>query len=246
MPGNPGHYCSFECRAQAPRTQGGRPDLFATWSPDEAWLAGLLWSDGCLVGGRTYERITLNVTDQEIAEVAGALAGRPVQMPKVTPPRKPIYRVSIGHKDAVSRMKAIGLIERKSLVLPPPMGLPEAVLPSFVRGFFDGNGFVALSRNPNVKSLNAPPRLISSITTSASWLQWLQDLLYQEVGIGYRKLVAKASIHAVQYNHGDSLKLASFMYGQVGPSLSRKRRIFAEGARFPWRGGLPLEWPLSL
>lgn len=219
------------------RIANGNPQLFARWTDNDAWMAGLIWSDGCLNIQDNHHRIMFSSTDMELAQLAGYIAG-------ITPRaysghsndgchRKPYYVVNIGRQEVVRRIVEIGLIPRKSIEIGFPSGLPDNALAPFVRGYFDGNGCVGLYRNPS-KTRCPIPRLKVKFTGAGSVLEGIQHVMETRAGISRKKLTKAGSVWQLNYNHRDSLALHGFMYSDECLCLSRKRLIFLEGASQPF------------
>ncbi len=232
--GNPGTHCSHRCTSLARKfgcgSAKGSPDLFSAWTPEEAWLAGLIWSDGCLCienRERGGKHIIIISTDEEIASQAAGIAGvSPVVKPKA-PPRKLVYSVRIGQPAAVARLIDIGLGPRKSLVAPwPAITAHEA---SFLRGYFDGDGHVSIIQSAAIRH----PSLVSSFVGSWPFLSVMQQILLDRAGINPKKIgrAGHSPAFQIQYHHQDSMALADFIYSEPGPCLSRKRDLFKSGRR---------------
>jgi len=56
------------------------------------------------------------------------------------------YLVRYRNQEAINFMKQHGLVERKSLIVQFPNNIPNEVMPDFIRGYFDGNGSMILSK----------------------------------------------------------------------------------------------------
>lgn len=240
---SPGRYCSKRCAGRGldspAKKAKGRADLFGAWTAEEAWLAGLIWADGCLHEARRARggrHILITSVDLELAEQAASIAGVSAHARTQAPPRKALYTVRIGQRAAVDALASLGLRPRKSLVNTFPE-LPRASERHFIRGFFDGNGTASLARNPSVKSPDWPARLISAFDGAERTLAGIQTVLEREAGIAPKKIQPHGRVRRIRFNHGDSLRLAEFMYAEGGPCLTRKREVFGEGAaQIPLRG----------
>lgn len=217
------------------RPAQGYPDLFSDWTDPEAWLAGLIWSDGCLHIEGNHKRVIFSTTDQELASLAGKISGLTFRRYQSHSndgcTRKPIMNINIGHQGPVERLIRAGLTPRKSLTSEFPVGMPERAIPGFVRGYFDGNGCAGLYRNPS-KTKCPIPRIKVKFTGAKSVLSGIQDWV-ADCGISPKKLTPAGKVWQLNYNHGDSLRLSEFMYSGGGPFLSRKRQVFIEGAAQP-------------
>lgn len=235
-----GLYCGKSCAALARHAalpRQGRPDLFQNMTPDEAWLCGIIWSDGSLDPiGRTASmpttfNVTTGTTDAQIAAEIGRISGSPVRAPKPQPGRRQAYRTYISGLP-VQRLIGMGLTRGKTLHCAFPDDIAEPLLRHFLRGFFDGDGTVGIYR------VGGNPRLTSGICGTRDFLNDLQDRCIVPAGIARRSPSRHASIFKLQYNHYDSLRLADLMYGQGGVALERKRTIFQRGREIaPPRAG---------
>lgn len=177
-----------------------------------------------------HQHVLVVSTDEEIARSAAEVAGtnylQKIHNGRVGYSRKPIFTVRIGSRFAVARLQAQGLAPRKSLDCEFPLALPDEALPAFVRGYFDGDGSVGVYRNKSVRSVSHTGRLIASFNGSAPFLLSLRDVLHRRAGTPENKLIQNGAIWRLQVNHADALRLASFMYQDDGPRLTRKAAIF--------------------
>src|SRR5690606_20430077 len=92
---NPGNYCSRTCSALAREPWGDRAatraDLFSAWTPDECWLTGLIWADGCLTMSRGKPFVVLSMTDEQAVRDAAHVAGCRYHRRAQTPPRRDVF-----------------------------------------------------------------------------------------------------------------------------------------------------------
>jgi hypothetical protein len=112
--------------------------FFDVWTDDLAWLLGLIWSDGCLMGNM----VEICSKDRDLLEtVAGILEmdDAAIQLKN----RGTAYRIRFTSQRVAQILRGLGLVERKSLVANwPPM--QEEYRSAFVRGLFDGDGSASL------------------------------------------------------------------------------------------------------
>ena len=197
----------------------GHSDLFAEWDEGAAWLAGLIWGDGCLaehpllVSGL---HIYLVTTDREIADQAALIAGVNATGPYERGGRKDTWGVRIGRRDPIARLQSIGLTPRKSMTAPFP-ALPDEALPHFTRGVFDADG----------SAFHSAGVIRSNISGSLPFLEGLQSVLTERADIPRKRLYLNKSIWRLQLGQRDTGRLARFMYSQPGPHLPRKRAVMA-------------------
>ena len=230
---NLGKFCNQSCSAKANARPGQwYPDLFQLWTPQESWLAGLIWADGCLYEHRGRWLVGLALTDDDLLAQAADILRVPTcsyqPRPGLTRARKRMYRLEYGDQAGIARLMSYGLTPRKSLTATWPSGpLVEA---AFIRGYFDGDGCVCRPTDVGV-SPNRYGRVISTMIGSYGFLDAMQGHLERLGGIQPKRLRAHASVWSVYYGHVDSLRLASVMYADGGPHLERKRMLFDEAAR---------------
>lgn len=202
-------------------------EALSSWSSDLAYLMGLIWTDGCLTKGR----ITFNSKDREQAETFSRITGSPVRML-----RGGLYfSCGIPAQDFILKQ---GLVERKSLVVEWPKSMPEHLSGDFMRGVFDGDGCVSLSRHrPGQQAFDlrasvytASPRFALSI---CDWMDrsLISHSLYESRVGGPRK----NPMYTVSVFRQESLVS---LYHKLrldggGPFLSRKKARFDQWISSP-------------
>jgi hypothetical protein len=111
-------------------------DFFTVWTPDLAWLLGVIWSDGCLFG----QCIEICSKDKQLLDTIAALVSHNVgPVPKN---RGNHWRLIMSSKSVATLLRSRGLHERKSLSIDMPKGMPLEFDRDFVRGLFDGDGSI--------------------------------------------------------------------------------------------------------
>ena len=235
-------FCSSACWYDKPRA-AGHPDLFAAWTPAEAWLAGLIWADGNLTfeqrEGNTrppQPRVTIVTTDWEIAHQAaeivgvepkerrrsakggGAIRGREIRG------AKQIWTVRFGRREPIQRLIDVGLHPNKSLTLTFPV-LPEQALRHFIRGHFDGDGSISLEGN---RREHGRYRVQTTLLGTETMLADMAAHLVDAAGIRPRRIYPTGSIFCVKMAHNDSMRFGRYIYDAGGPYLTRKRDKFGD------------------
>jgi hypothetical protein len=110
-------------------------DFFETWSAELAWFLGLMYADGNIQN--TRHRALLSSKDIDLLEQVRDLIGSnfPIELTGTNPQ---LYLYSI---DLVECLERYGLTPAKSLTKKFP-DMPPQFLHHFVRGYWDGNGFI--------------------------------------------------------------------------------------------------------
>ena len=199
------------------------------WTAEECYLAGLLWTDGCvsITAGYSVGSISLDMTDEEAVASAAAIAGCGYRRTERGTGRKPIFRMQFGHRAAVSRIFAAGIAEPKLTTRPWP-DLPHPA--SFMRGAFDGDGtvrsFYQHFRKNGREYVNRKRTLISQFCGNGRFLEGMQQFLGTQ-GISHKNTYPiKGGIYGICWAKYDSLRLAQIMYSEQGPFIARKKDGF--------------------
>jgi len=203
------------------------------WSPQFAYVVGLIASDGNLQTNSNEVRIAS--TDREIADMyCAALGLRPHDISAMNwgnpnavevhlrierrPPYKEQYHILFSDHIYRAHLEAIGLTPNKSKTL-GPLAIPDEYFRDFLRGEFDGDG--CWSKGRQYKK-----QFLLGIFTSGSriYLEWLQENIRRLSGInGYINGID------LRYQSKQAHQLGAFMYYAPNlPSLTRKRRKWEE------------------
>lgn len=112
-------------------------DFFSNWSDELAWLLGLIWSDGHLLGNNIEIcSKDLQLIDLILALVEGSRYGLKNQGRHI--------KATLWSIPFIRFLRSLGLTPRKSLTIIWP-NIPEAYTGAFMRGLIDGDGSVFLT-----------------------------------------------------------------------------------------------------
>lgn len=209
-------------------------EFFDTWSSESAYIAGLICADGNLIDSPTIRAkyVSLTSTDFELVESMRTLmsAEHKVYVRKAHRNRKKAYLLRFGSARLFNRLVELGITPAKSHTLAFP-AVPEPFLADFIRGYFDGDGCVALERSRT----GGIRRLLTVFTCgSRPFIEQLQNRLINTIGVTDAKIYNHGSSHnayQLRYSMRDSLRLFRFMYRPLprqGLYLSRKYAIFTK------------------
>lgn len=169
--------------------------FFSQWTPEAAWVIGLLYTDGHVHG----QTVSLSSVDLELLEKVRELVGSDLTIHKAKQSydkHRFIWKLDIHHPKMIADLRGIGLSERKSLTMTFPE-MPSIHIRHFIRGCWDGDGGFTWSKGPFAAHYTSGSR---------AFIERLAEELFR-VGIGRRQL-AKASA-----SEGEALRL---QYG-TGP-----------------------------
>lgn len=207
--------------------------FFDTWTPESAYILGLLMADGTLTtnpkGSRYVELVS---TDKSLINVFRLLLNSSHKIAIKKRPSsvlwKPTYRIQIGHRALISRLANIGL-SKKSVV--PYM--PRKHYRHFDRGFFDGDGCVIFSTYHSEE--RNKKRVYLQVVLTSKYRQFLQQLhlgLRKHTKIRGGSLYEGGRAYRLRYSQKDVLRLFVFLYKNVEKRLrlSRKYKIFLKAS----------------
>ena len=200
-------------------------DFFKKWSPQTAYVLGLLITDGCV--SKTGV-ISLCVNDQELLEKVKKALG---SEHKITPSehQKGLYCFYFARKNMVEDLRKIGITPQKSLKVRFPQ-VPDRFLRDFIRGIFDGDGTVFFEKRTQ-KSLLLKSKFGAG---SKSFVVDL-ELHLQKLGLPKRTIYTSKTKNGnyfyFVYGHEDSKKLFNILYKDASQDLflGRKYQKFLQG-----------------
>ncbi len=196
-------------------------EFFQYWSHDLAYTLGFFCADGCL-DSKLYSIKFGNLALKDI-EVLEWLQDKIC-------PEKPInyctYRrkdnnliktyvnFSIHNKSIVNRILKLGFIHPKTGNEVIPYKMPKNLMPSFICGYFDGDGSVFYDRKMLVSSI---------VCQSQSFLQQIHK--YINLGTINRD----NSWYKIRMCKTDTIKFGDYIYSKVNFCLARKKNMFNNG-----------------
>ena len=113
---------------------------------EKAYFLGLLWADGTNIINRNCIQIGLQETDKYVLETMLSVmdANSPLKCTKSTySGGKDMYSVSLFSEHMSQRLNDIGMVQNKSLILQFPTCVKLDLMPHFIRGVFDGDGYIS-------------------------------------------------------------------------------------------------------
>lgn len=196
-----------------------KQDYFKTWSPNMAYLLGLWFADGTVSSSQNYIALALQKDDRKLIEwVQHELQykGKLIQ-------DKNNIKLSIGSKELHTDLMELGCIPRKSYVCSAPNGVPEELIPHFVRGYFDGDGCATTNRSDKRTYLE-----IKMLGTK-TMIEWLdKNIPFKHSSIKQRTEVC----WEIVYFNKEAKQLSGWMYKE-GICLQRKKeRVETIGIEF--------------
>ncbi|MCS6306002.1 MAG: hypothetical protein H8K07_20405 [Nitrospira sp.] len=200
--------------------------FFKTWTPEMAWVLGVIYTDGCLGKPNRISKYHLRI-DQKEPELLEKVLVHLKSNAKISfSPRRGIagalYTIRINNSEIYTDLQRLGLTPAKSLTLQFP-SIPSPYVRHFIRGCWDGDGSIYLERG------HIP---------SASYVSGSKDFIERFVGhlvhLGlqdrtvYNTVRSKNPSYYIRYTRPQCVELFHVLYDGVDASmyLSRKHDCF--------------------
>ena len=191
---------------------------------EKAYILGFLYADGCNYQHQTKVKIALQERDKHILE----------EMRDLINPTKPlhyyetksvnqqnVYSLVFSSKHMSDRLTELGCMPRKThkLKFPTEDQVPDYLIHHFVRGYFDGDGYIS-------KSKKYP---LFTIMGNMEFISQLQQKFIDQLEFGKTKLRKDNSPNIVTLSYSGRrqvIKFRDWIYQDVSLCLYRKRQIF--------------------
>jgi hypothetical protein len=208
----------------------------------KAYFLGLIFADGCIHipnSGRSSKVLSIKLKEEDgyILDKLASFITPERKSRLVKPSTKSLgngfmYQWAVNSDKIFEDLIKLGLHPRKSteLKLRVPL-LNKELLKHFVRGFFDGNGYISLSDKKVSNKYTYNSATFGIISTSKCFLEDIQELIFQETGvlisITEDKKEGKLTKYRLVTSSLKSVKcLYSFLYGDSNLFLYRKKSKF--------------------
>lgn len=220
-------------------SESNRPSVdssgFHTLSTDwHAYWTGFLTADGCVYVNeqRNEQRVQLILHIADADHLRNLQQGLKITVPVHLRPhgQRPIAKITIHDPTLVSVLARWGVVPNKSLIMSWPTHLPSALVPAYIRGYFDGDGTI-YHRHRTSQQRSWTETVCRFISGSVPFLEGLQHELNAR-GIQthaiYRNQKSNAFFLPVSGRRENLLAFSHLLYEGSTICLERKRQIFLE------------------
>jgi hypothetical protein len=200
----------------------------------KSYFLGLLYADGGV--GKSNVILGLHEKDRSVLlELSVRIFGKDVLkfVPGFTVTKKngktytcsPKYSLILNSKELVADLFTLGCTRRKSLTLqfPTDLMVPSKFMPHFLRGYFDGDGWISPSRKSSTTTFG----IISSNDFCRGLQRFLSDALQINASIRPAGKVSRLTFSRRE----DIRKIYDYMYKDSTICMSRKRSVFEDRLR---------------
>ncbi|OGG44866.1 hypothetical protein A2673_03205 [Candidatus Kaiserbacteria bacterium RIFCSPHIGHO2_01_FULL_50_13] len=195
------------------------------WSPEFAYVIGIIASDGNLSPSGRHINITSK--DREMVETVKSilrLMNKIGRKARGYSKDKKYFVLQFGDINFYEFLLSIGLTPKKSKTI-GAVAVPDKFFRDFLRGCFDGDGSLGTFRHPESKHPQVRLRITSASPAFLIWLLKSAQRLFVIEG-GYIYSPKNKSVQILSFGKADSIKILHLMYYKKSvPALSRKRKI---------------------
>jgi hypothetical protein len=233
---------NISCRTQLHRIlkRGGRDKLRKKYtcnesffekidSENKAYWLGFLFADGYVRQRGNSFNIELKLASKDKEhllkfknDIECTYEVKDSIIEKVYKDKKVFYYASgiiLSSKKIFEDLNRHGCVEKKSMILEPPKNVPDELIRHFIRGYFDGDGFIS-----NYVSHKRIEYKIGILGTE-KFLNWINNV-FSNNKISYRNIKIKNNIHLIQYNTKDKDYIFNYLYNDSTTFLNRKYTKF--------------------
>lgn len=199
-----------------------------SWTPDLAYVIGLIASDGSL--SKDGRHISFTSKDEQLAVLYRNIIRPTAKLARKSSGsnrEKLYYLVQFSDTSFYDFLVGIGITPNKSLTI-PALFIPPAYFADFLRGEFDGDGCIYGYQDLRWRS--SFMYYTSFASASPAFLHYLRETISSEIsGIGIGTLRRGGGCYQLSYAKRDSDLLFIYMYYHENlPHLVRKHARYLE------------------
>jgi len=170
--------------AESMRNRAIKHSFFSNFSINSCYWAGFIAADGNICKGC----LKIELSKKDIGHLAkfGTVIGYNRKIKKYKNSRSIAFRSKEMNNDLATNFN---IIPKKSLILEPPLNIPQKFINSFVRGYIDGDGSYFYSD----KDIGL------EIAGTYKMLSWIKKNFEKSNNIGNPKIRQKGNIYILRY-----------------------------------------------
>lgn len=199
-------------------------EVLREWSPELAYVIGLVTTDGCLKKGSN--RVSFPSTDREAIENYQRCLG--ISAPVYTdhdPRYPPLYRVMLNAPAYRAFLEEVGLTPAKTKDRTlGPLRIPDKYFRDFLRGVIDGDGSIGVCtdrRYPNSRWIR-----VGLPSVCRPFLIWIRDTVARLAAVE-GTMYPKGTGFRLVFTGRKACRLLSWLYYAPNlPCLQRKRDVW--------------------
>lgn len=193
--------------------------FFITDSADKYYILGLMCADGNLYNDncKNKYKVSLSLHTQDISLLRNI--NKLICDTNIISERKTskVAELVVYNEKIYKAIKSHNINENKSLTMTEPTNIPDEYIKDFIRGYFDGNGSLSLSKQVNYEKLT-----IQFLGTT-ELLSWIMTQIYVELGIDFKNITStKTKIKCLRYFTREARIILDWLYNDCNLKLERK------------------------
>ncbi len=211
------------------------PEKGFTWTPQLAYVVGLLATDGNL--SRDRRHITMRSAETELLKIFASCLGLKNKIGFTKGQRG--YRIQFSNVQLYNWLMRIGLFPAKTYSL-GEIKIPDESFRDFLRGHLDGDGNIRFYEDRynfyKGRGYTANRLFVRFVSASKSHVIWLRGKISKLAGVHGALIeekprdIKRVSIWEVKFSKKESVRLLQWIYYNPAlPALERKRSL-AENA----------------
>lgn len=189
---------------------------------EKAYIVGLLYADGYNNTKAGAIEISLQARDRLILEKIKTLLETDIPLiyyKSTSPTHQDYYKLIIHSRHISDQMVKLGMYRAKSLILDFPEWLDKEFYPSFLRGYFDRDGWVATTKTDYASSIVGTKNFCESV-------KLILDTLGIESKISYTHNKESATRNLIIYKRESTKKFLDYIYNDATIYLQRKYDVY--------------------
>ena len=215
-------------------------DFFENIDTEEkAYWLGFMFADGyiCDFSNRPGEDkfgMTLHTKDVSSLEQFKTSIQATNPISDVSSNGRELSRLLMSSQKTVDDLIRHGCVKQKSLVLKPPIDIPQQLIHHFIRGFFDGDGSIYLNKSEFEKHKNwLTPSYSICITSTREMIEWI----IEQVGFGHiSKEPRREKTWYYRQNGNKKVKqFCEYLYKDATIYMERKFQLYQDLLKYTER-----------
>lgn len=200
--------------------------FFQVWSSEMAYVLGFITADGNLQQTKRGYHLHIACDDLDIIEkIRKSLQSSTPIRQKQRINGKISYSLRFSDKIIFNDLLKLEVTPRKSLVITPPL-IPKKYVWDYIRGFFDGDGCVYISKTSYPSKLHTL-FYTGSIHMAKFLIETIKKYLKEYKGNIMNKKDKNA--YVLHFGQKHSEVIFHYMYNNATIFMDRKYRIFLKG-----------------
>jgi hypothetical protein len=189
----------------------------AVKTEQQAYFLGFLFADGCNTGNS----VALHLQEQDAAILVALKSAMESNHPILHRKNRPLVCFCMYSPVLADRLDSLGCTSHKRETLVFPDYLSKEMLPHFIRGFWDGNGYIA----DVSKQKGRYPKYRISVSGTEEFCTVLADILTENTGVRCGMEKARRTLWSWHMTIGGRLQVKSvldYLYGNAAIALERQ------------------------